>query len=40
MILYISAGELHVILVLDVGLHANANVIKCEKTAATKTYIL
>ena len=40
MILYISAGEKYVILLLDVGLHANANVIKCENTAATETYRL
>lgn len=36
MILYISACEKYVILVLDGRLHANSNAIKCEKTAATK----
>ena len=32
MILYISACEKYFILVLDGGLTANANVIKCEET--------
>lgn len=40
MILYISAGEKYLISVFDVGLHANVNVIKCDKTAAKKTYKL